>query len=63
LTNNVIQKAIENYSFTGGQIYNIRKKYIMQCILEEADLEILFLTICQEEIKVSENKKIGFIKN
>ncbi len=63
LTNNVIQKAIENYSFTGGQIYNIRKKYIMQCLLEEADLETLFLNICQEEIKVSENKKIGFTKN
>jgi hypothetical protein len=35
----------------------------MQCILEEADLETLFLTICQEEIKIAVNKKIGFNKN
>ena len=63
LPNDVINKALENYSFTGGQIYNIRKKYIMQCILEEADLETLFLTICQEEVKIAVTKKIGFNKN
>ncbi|WP_297509148.1 ATP-binding protein [Flavobacterium sp.] len=56
----IINQAINNYSFTGGQIYNIRKKYIMQCILEENDLESLFLNLCQEEIKITTSTKIGF---
>ena len=60
LPNDVINKALENYSFTGGQIYNIRKKYIMQCILEEADLNALFLTLCKEEIKTVASARIGF---
>jgi hypothetical protein len=32
----------------------------MQCILEEADLNALFLTLCKEEIKTTTSTKIGF---
>lgn len=63
LPGEIIQSAIDNYSFTGGQIYNIRKKYIMQCLLEEGDLHTLFLSLCQEEIKVTTAPKIGFNNN
>jgi hypothetical protein len=63
LPGEIIQSAIDNYSFTGGQIYNIRKKYIMQCLLEEGDLPTLFLSLCQEEIKVTTTPKIGFNNN
>jgi AAA+ superfamily predicted ATPase len=55
-----INKILESYSFTGGQIYNIRKKYIMQCIIEDADLESLFIRFCQEESKTSTINKIGY---
>lgn len=63
LPGEIIQSAIDNYSFTGGQIYNIRKKYIMQCLLEEGDFPTLFLSLCQEEIKVAITPKIGFNNN
>ena len=55
-----INKILENYSFTGGQIYNIRKKYIMQCIIEDGDLESLFIRFCQEESKTATINKIGY---
>ena len=55
-----INTVLENYSFTGGQIYNIRKKYIMQSIIDEEDLESLFMRLCKEEIKTSIITKIGF---
>jgi SpoVK/Ycf46/Vps4 family AAA+-type ATPase len=55
-----INTVLENYSFTGGQIYNIRKKYIMQCIIDDEDLESLFIRLCKEEIKTTTSNKIGF---
>lgn len=55
-----INKILESYSFTGGQIYNIRKKYIMQCIIEDGDLESLFIRFCQEESKSATINKIGY---
>jgi len=55
-----INTVLENYSFTGGQIYNIRKKYIMQCIIEDGDLESLFIRFCQEESKTATINKIGY---
>ena len=55
-----INKILESYSFTGGQIYNIRKKYIMQCIIEDGDLESLFIRFCQEESKTATINKIGY---
>jgi SpoVK/Ycf46/Vps4 family AAA+-type ATPase len=55
-----INNVLENYSFTGGQIYNIRKKYIMQCIIDDEDLESLFIRLCKEEIKTTTSNKIGF---
>lgn len=55
-----IDNILLNYSFTGGQIYNIRKKYIMQCIIDDEDLESLFIRLCQEEIKTKASNKIGF---
>jgi SpoVK/Ycf46/Vps4 family AAA+-type ATPase len=55
-----INKILESYSFTGGQIYNIRKKYIMQCIIEDGDLESLFIRFCQEESKTASINKIGY---
>ena len=55
-----INTVLENYSFTGGQIYNIKKKYIMQCIIDDEDLESLFIRLCKEEIKTTTSNKIGF---
>ncbi|WP_396137297.1 ATP-binding protein [Flavobacterium sp.] len=55
-----INTVLENYSFTGGQIYNIKKKYIMQCIIDDDDLESLFIRLCKEEIKTTTSTKIGF---
>ena len=55
-----INTVLENYSFTGGQIYNIKKKYIMQCIIYDEDLESLFMKLCKEEIKTTTSIKIGF---
>jgi SpoVK/Ycf46/Vps4 family AAA+-type ATPase len=55
-----INTVLENYSFTGGQIYNIKKKYIMQCIIDDEDLESLFIRLCKEEIKTTTSIKIGF---
>jgi hypothetical protein len=55
-----INNVLENFSFTGGQVYNIRKKYIMQCIIDDEDLESLFIRLCKEEIKTTTSNKIGF---
>jgi hypothetical protein len=55
-----IESVLYNYSFTGGQIYNIRKKYIMQCIIDESDPESLFIRLCEEECNIKTTKKIGF---
>lgn len=60
ISKETINKILESYSFTGGQIYNIRKKYIMQCIIEDADLESLFIRFCQEESKTAIINKIGY---
>jgi ATP-dependent 26S proteasome regulatory subunit len=55
-----IENTLENYSFTGGQIYNIRKKYIMQSIINDTDIDSLFIKLCKDEIKTKTNSKIGF---
>ena len=57
-----INTVLENYSFTGGQIYNIRKKYIMQCIIEDVNLDELFIKLCKEELSLESNKtkSIGY---
>jgi len=55
-----IENTLENYSFTGGQIYNIRKKYIMQSIINDTDINSLFIKLCKDEIKTKTNSKIGF---
>lgn len=60
LDKQMILEAVENYSFTGGQIYNIRKKYILQSVIEETSIDCLFLSLCKEEIQITETKKIGF---
>jgi SpoVK/Ycf46/Vps4 family AAA+-type ATPase len=60
ISKETINTVLEEYSFTGGQIYNIRKKYIMQCIIDDEDLESLFIRLCKEEIKTTTSTKIGF---
>lgn len=60
ISSGTINTILENYSFTGGQIYNIRKKYIMQCIIDDENLESLFIKLCKEEIKITTSNKIGF---
>jgi SpoVK/Ycf46/Vps4 family AAA+-type ATPase len=57
-----INTVLEYYSFTGGQIYNIRKKYIMQCVIEDANLDDLFIKLCKEELSLESNKtkSIGY---
>lgn len=60
LSTETIENTLENYSFTGGQIYNIRKKYIMQSIINDTDIDSLFIKLCKDEIKTKTNIKIGF---
>ena len=60
LSNELLLQVVDNYSFTGGQIYNIKKKYIMQSIIEEGPFEALFLSLCREEVKTPLCKRIGF---
>lgn len=61
ISSNTINSVIENFSFTGGQIYNIKKKYIMHCIIDDEDLESLFIRLCQDEIRTTTVvNKIGF---
>jgi SpoVK/Ycf46/Vps4 family AAA+-type ATPase len=60
ISKETINTVLEEYSFTGGQIYNIKKKYIMQCIIDDEDLESLFIRLCKEEIKTTTSTKIGF---
>ena len=63
ISKDTINTILEDYSFTGGQIYNIRKKYIMQCIIEDANLDELFIKLCKEESVTKTNRKIGFNSN
>ena len=60
LSEKTIEQALETYSFTGGQIYNIRKKYILQSIIENTSVDNLFLGLCNEEFGLQSQKKIGF---
>ena len=60
LEEHVIHQALEQFTFTGGQIYNIRKKYIMQSVVDETPLETVFLSLCLQETKTKEHAKIGF---
>jgi hypothetical protein len=60
ISKKTINTVLEDYSFTGGQIYNIKKKYIMQCIIDDEDLESLFIRLCKEELKTAKSTKIGF---
>ncbi len=63
ISKDTINTILEDYSFTGGQIYNIRKKYIMQCIIEDANLDELFIKLCKEESVTKTTQKIGFNSN
>lgn len=63
ISKETINTILEDYSFTGGQIYNIRKKYIMQCIIEDANLDELFIKLCKEESVTKTTQKIGFNSN
>ena len=63
ISKQTINTVLEDYSFTGGQIYNIRKKYIMQCIIEDANLDELFIKLCKEESVTKTTQKIGFNSN
>jgi AAA+ superfamily predicted ATPase len=63
ISKNTINTILEDYSFTGGQIYNIRKKYIMQCIIDDANMDELFIKLCKEESVTKTTQKIGFNSN
>ena len=61
LSSALIDSVLEHYSFTGGQIFNIRKKYVLQNILlENTTNEALFLSLCKEETQKNTSNKIGF---
>ncbi len=61
ITKDTINSILESYSFTGGQIYNIKKKYIMQSIIEETEhIEDFFISLCKEEMQQTQYKKIGY---
>ena len=61
LSSSLIDSVLEHYSFTGGQIFNIRKKYVLQNILlENTTNEELFISLCKEETQKNTSNKIGF---
>lgn len=61
LSSSLIDSVLADYSFTGGQIFNIRKKYVLQNILlENTTNEELFISICKEQIHKNTSNKIGF---
>jgi AAA+ superfamily predicted ATPase len=61
ISKDIISNVLESYSFTGGQIYNIKKKYIMQSIIEEKEhIEDFFISLCKEEMQQTQYKKIGY---
>jgi hypothetical protein len=60
LNKQLILEALENFSFTGGQIYNIRKKFILQSVIEDSTIDSVFWSLCNEEIQKTETKRIGF---
>jgi SpoVK/Ycf46/Vps4 family AAA+-type ATPase len=61
ISKDIISNVLESYSFTGGQIYNIKKKYIMQSIIEETEhIEDFFISLCKEEMQQTQYKKIGY---
>jgi AAA+ superfamily predicted ATPase len=63
ISKDTINTILEDYSFTGGQIYNVRKKYIMQCIIDDANMDELFIKLCKEESVIKTTQKIGFNSN
>ena len=61
LSSTLVDSILAQYSFTGGQIFNIRKKYVLQNILlENTTNEELFISLCKEETQKNNANKIGF---
>ncbi len=61
LSGTLVDSVLAQHSFTGGQIFNIRKKYVLQNILlENTTNEELFISLCKEETQKNNASKIGF---
>ena len=64
IDNDVIELASSKFSLTGGQISNIKKKLLLQTIIEGvANCNQTFLELCEEELsldKATNNRVIGF---
>lgn len=56
-----ISSLLHQFSFTGGQIHNIKKKYFIQSVLQpkQSKLELL-RKLCAEEVCFKMNSKVGF---
>ena len=61
---NILKNISETYELTGGQIQNLKKKWIVDSILHEINLEskIDFKKYINEEVgfRKNKNKSIGF---
>ena len=56
----------EKYSLTGGQIMNLKKKLLVQNLLEQKNLNDMIWMACEDEMSLNKNTvrtQIGFIKN
>ncbi len=64
-SNDVIEQVNHQFSLTGGQIANIKKKLLVKSLLDKGvDRESYLLKLCREELVLnkSERVKIGFVK-
>jgi AAA+ superfamily predicted ATPase len=58
-----IAKVVSNFTLTGGQISNIKKKLLLKSIVEGIeDKEEVFIQLCKDELSLEsmKNKPIGY---
>ncbi len=65
INDDLLQTINTKYAFTGGQIMNLKKKLLIQNLLEAKDYKDIILPACEQEIGInngSTKTTIGFIK-
>jgi hypothetical protein len=65
INDDLLQTINTKYAFTGGQIMNLKKKLLIQNLLEAKDYKDIILPACEQEIGINNGSlktSIGFIK-
>ena len=65
INDDLLQTINTKYAFTGGQIMNLKKKLLIQNLIEAKDYKDIILPACEQEIGInngSTKTTIGFIK-